>query len=85
MATTEKYDVTGMTCAACSIAVERSVKKVPGVEEVSVNLLTNSMQVTYDEGQVSAADIIAAVTDAGYGAALKAEPGAKRSGKGRGG
>ncbi len=81
MATTEKYDVTGMTCAACSIAVERSVKKVPGVEEVSVNLLTNSMQVTYDEGQVSAADIIAAVTDAGYGAALKAEPGAKGAAK----
>jgi len=77
MGKTEKYDVTGMTCAACSIAVERSVKKVPGVEEVNVNLLTNSMQVTYDEEQVSPADIIAAVNAAGYGAALKAEAGAK--------
>ncbi len=63
----KKYDVTGMTCAACSAAVERSVKKVSGVESVNVNLLTNSMRVKYDEKQVSDRDIIKAVTDAGYG------------------
>ena len=74
-ATQEKFAVTGMTCAACSAAVERSVKKVPGVESVNVNLLTNSMNVRYDEGQVSGAEIIKAVTDAGYGASLKAKPG----------
>ncbi|MGI6143813.1 MAG: heavy metal translocating P-type ATPase [bacterium] len=74
---TEKYDITGMTCAVCSAAVERSVKRVPGVESVTVNLLTNSMRVTYDERQVSAAEIIEAVAGAGYGAALKSDPGAK--------
>ena len=63
----KKYNVTGMTCAACSAAVERSVKKVSGVESVNVNLLTNSMRVKYDEKQVSDRDIIKAVTDAGYG------------------
>lgn len=63
----KKYDVTGMTCAACSAAVERSVKKISGVESVNVNLLTNSMRVRYDEKQVSDRDIIKAVINAGYG------------------
>lgn len=75
----EKYEVTGMTCAACSAAVERSVKKVPGVESAKVNLLTNSMIVKYDEKQASSAEIIKAVTDAGYGALLKTEQGAKQA------
>lgn len=75
MAKSEKYDVTGMTCAACSAAVERSVKKVPGVEDVNVNLLTNSMSVEYREGQVSDAEIIKAVTEAGYGASVKSVAG----------
>ncbi|NLJ34234.1 MAG: heavy metal translocating P-type ATPase [Firmicutes bacterium] len=79
MAKEEKYDVTGMTCAACSAAVERSVKKVPGVDAVNVNLLTNSMSVEYDEGLVSDAEIIKAVTEAGYGASLKAKGGEKRA------
>lgn len=74
----KKYDVTGMTCAACSAAVERSVKEIPGVKSVTVNLLTNSMRVKYDEKQVSDADIINAVIDAGYGASLKSEQGAKQ-------
>ena len=74
----KNYDITGMTCAACSAAVERSVKKVPGVEAVTVNLLTNSMRVKFDEKQVSDADIINAVTDVGYGASLKAEHRAKQ-------
>lgn len=64
----EQYTVTGMSCAACSARVEKAVSKVPGVESCSVSLLTNSMGV---EGSASAADIIAAVENAGYGAALK--------------
>jgi Cu+-exporting ATPase len=75
----KKYEITGMTCTVCSAAVERSVKKVPGVESVTVNLLTNSMSVQYDEKQVSDAEIIKAVTDAGYGASLKTGQGAKRA------
>ena len=71
MATTKKYEVKGMTCAVCSTAVERSVKSLPGVESVDVNLLTNSMNVEYDDEKVSDDNIIKAVTDAGYGASLK--------------
>ena len=58
----QQYDVTGMTCAACSARVEKAVSKVPGVTSCSVNLLTNSMGV---EGTASSSDIIAAVTNAG--------------------
>ena len=72
----EQYTVTGMSCAACSARVEKAVSKVPGVTSCSVSLLTNSMGV---EGTASAADIIAAVTEAGYGAALKG--GAKAAGQ----
>lgn len=61
----EKYNVTGMSCAACSVHVEKAVSKVPGVSEVQVNLLTNSMNV---EGSASEADIVTAVENAGYGA-----------------
>lgn len=64
----EKFDVTGMTCSACSARVERSVSKLNGVSEVSVNLLTNSMQVQYDEAVIGADGIVAAVEHAGYGA-----------------
>ena len=71
MATTKKYEVKGMTCAVCSTAVERSVKSLPGVESVDVNLLTNSMNVEYDDEKVSDDNIIKAVTDAGYRASLK--------------
>ena len=66
----QQYDVTGMTCAACSARVEKAVSKVPGVTSCSVNLLTNSMGV---EGTASSSDIIAAVTNAGYGASVKGE------------
>ncbi len=68
-----KFSVTGMTCAACSVRVEKAVKAVPGVEDCAVSLLTNSMSV---EGSASSGDIIAAVTAAGYGAE---EEGKKRS------
>ena len=64
----EQYNVTGMSCAACSARVEQAVSKVPGVASCSVSLLTNSMGV---EGTASSAEIIKAVQDAGYGASPK--------------
>ncbi len=64
----EYYNITGMSCAACSARVEKAVSKISGVSEVSVNLLTNTMSVT---GSAKSSDIIAAVKNAGYGAALK--------------
>ena len=64
----EQYNVTGMSCAACSTRVEKAVSKVPGVTTCSVSLLTNSMGV---EGSASPGEIIAAVEAAGYGASLK--------------
>lgn len=66
----EKYNVTGMSCAACSAKVEKTVSKLAGMYKASVNLLTNSMQVEYDEKKLSSKDIIKSVVDAGYGASL---------------
>ena len=63
----KKYDITGMSCAACSSRIEKEVSKLDGVTECSVNLLTNSMSV---DGTASTAEIIAAVEKAGYGASL---------------
>ena len=68
----EQYNVTGMSCAACSARVEKAVSKVPGVTSCSVSLLTNSMGV---EGTASSDEIIRAVQDAGYGASLKGASG----------
>lgn len=65
------YDVTGMSCAACSARVEKAVSAVDGVEGCAVSLLTNSMRV---EGDVAPEAVIQAVTEAGYGAALKTAP-----------
>ena len=73
----EQYQVTGMSCAACSGRVEKAVSGVPGVTSCSVSLLTNSMGV---EGTASPADIIRAVEDAGYGASLKGAAKAAASG-----
>ena len=64
----EQYNVTGMSCAACSARVEQAVNKVPGVTSCAVSLLTNSMGV---EGTASSQDVIRAVQEAGYGASLK--------------
>lgn len=64
----EKYNVTGMTCSACSSRVEKCVRGLEGVEEVSVNLLTNSMVVQYDESALNENGIVSAVEKAGYGA-----------------
>ncbi len=69
----EKFDVTGMTCSACSSRVEKCVSKLNGVQNVSVNLLTNSMQVEYEEQVLSERQIIDAVVKAGYGASPKSE------------
>ena len=62
-----------MSCSACSSRVEKAVSKLDGMKKASVNLLTNSMQVDYDEGTLSSQDIIQAVIDAGYGATLSGE------------
>lgn len=67
----QKFAVTGMTCSACSSHVEKSVAKLSGMESVSVNLLTNSMQVVYDETACNEEKIIEAVEKAGYGAGLQ--------------
>ena len=67
----EKYNVTGMTCAACQARVQKSVSNLTGVQECNVNLLKNSMVVTYDDKNVNSGQIIAAVEKAGYGASLQ--------------
>lgn len=67
----EKFDITGMTCSACSSRVEKAVSKLPGIQEVSVNLLTNSMQVSFNEDELTVKDIIEAVEHEGYGASVK--------------
>lgn len=64
----EQFDITGMTCSACSSRIEKSVAKLPGIKEVSVNLLKNSMVASYDETVLDTAGIVRAVEKAGYGA-----------------
>ena len=64
----QRYDVTGMTCAACSARVEKSVSALPGVRQCSVNLLKNSMTVEYNDKELTGAQIVQAVEKAGYGA-----------------
>lgn len=81
----QKFDVTGMSCAACSSRVEKCVSKLEGVDNVAVNLLANSMVVEYDETQLDAGGISAAVEKAGYGAFPKESPGSGGSPAGAGG
>ncbi|WP_305863348.1 heavy metal translocating P-type ATPase [Aliarcobacter butzleri] len=66
----QKFDIKGMTCSACSTAVDRNVKKLEGINEVNVNLLNNSMIVKYDENVLNNETIIKKVQDAGYEAFL---------------
>ncbi len=66
----ERYHITGMTCSACSSHVEKAVNKLAGIEKASVNLLTETMEVVYDESRLTWEDITAAVDKAGYGASL---------------
>ncbi len=67
----EKFTVTGMTCSACSARVQKTVEKIEGTADVTVNLLTNSMQLQYDERETNPDAIIKAVAAAGYGASVK--------------
>ena len=77
----ERYDVEGMTCAACENAVTRAVAKLDGVEEVRVSLMTNAMDVAYDRQKMSARQIEKAVQDAGYDAHLKPKKSERTAGK----
>lgn len=79
----EVYDITGMSCAACSARIEKGVSGMEGMEQVSVNLLKNSMAVTYDESKLDTERIIAKVTDIGYGAFV--HTGSAKSGTPEGG
>ncbi len=65
----ETYDITGMTCSACSARVEKTAAKLTGVQTVSVNLLTNNMKIEYDESALTQSEIVSAIEKAGYGAA----------------
>lgn len=75
----QQFTITGMTCSACSARVEKAVTKVDGTKDVSVNLLTNSMQLEYDEAKTSVPAIIKAVVDAGYGASVKGKQAAAKA------
>ncbi len=77
---TEKYNVTGMTCAACQANVTRCVKKLDGVEDVNVSLLANQMTVTYDENALDPQTIIGAVKEIGYGASSLEQQAQSREG-----
>lgn len=77
----QDFDISGMTCSACSSHVQKAVEKIDGVTSASVNLLTNSMKVVYDENKTSAGKIIAAVEKAGYGALAKGEKSAETGAK----
>ena len=78
---TEKFNVTGMTCSACSAHVEKNVKKLNGVKSVNVNLLQNNMHVDFDETAVSVDDIINAVVSGGYGASVVGKKQEKKDNK----
>ncbi|MCR4911024.1 MAG: heavy metal translocating P-type ATPase [Bacilli bacterium] len=75
----EKYDISGMSCAACSARVDKAVRKLEGVNDVNVNLLTNSMVVQYNEELTNKEKIISAVVKAGYGASIHVEKEIKTS------
>ncbi len=77
----EKYNITGMSCAACSARVEKSVSGLPGMQQCSVNLLKNSMAVKYDGDALTSAQIIQAVEKAGYGASLQTNAKGKAAGQ----
>ena len=76
----ERYHVTGMSCSACSSHVEKAVNKLENVEKATVNLLTETMDVTYDETKITSTEIIDAVVKAGYGASVMTEGSAAGAG-----
>ena len=69
----ERFDITGMTCSACANRISKAVSALDGVTEANVNLLKNSLSVTY-EGSLTNQDIIKAVENVGYGASLHYKP-----------
>ncbi|WP_027400462.1 heavy metal translocating P-type ATPase [Anaerovorax odorimutans] len=69
----QKYDITGMSCAACSANIEKSVEKLSGVKDINVNLLSNTMTVDYDEQKIDEKEIIKSVVNLGYGVNLEKE------------
>ncbi|MCF2595338.1 heavy metal translocating P-type ATPase [Pseudoflavonifractor phocaeensis] len=75
----QKFNITGMTCSACSAHVEKAVRKLEGLQSADVSLMTNSMAVQYDENILSADDIIKAVVDSGYGASLAQSGGGNKA------
>ena len=79
----ERYHISGMTCSACSAHVEKAVNKLEGVEKASVNLLAETMEISYEEGRLGREEIEEAVEKAGYGASLII--GGARSGSGTSG
>lgn len=81
---TERFDITGMTCSACSARVEKTVAGLAGVTEANVNLLKNSMSVAFDEQVLSVSEITAAVEKAGYGASLHGKEQSKAAGASQG-
>lgn len=81
----ETYDITGMSCAACSAQIEKGISGMEGMQQCSVNLLKNSMTVSYDEAELDSGKIIHQVEDIGYGASLHQTQGSKTTGaSGRG-
>ena len=66
-----KFAIQGMTCSSCSAHVEKAVKKLQGIQEINVNLLSNSMVVSYDERIITESKIIEAVRASGYGASIE--------------
>ena len=78
---TEKFEVTGMTCTACVAHVEKSVSKLKGIQTVQVNLLTNSMTVSYNENDIDNSEIEKSVESAGYKAHLKSDNPTTKTGK----
>lgn len=77
----EVYDITGMTCSACSARVERGVNALPGIESATVNLLKNNMTITYDDAVLNENLIVKAVTDSGYGATVHGKEKAEKGGE----
>ena len=75
----QKFNITGMTCSACSAHVEKAVRKLEGLQSADVSLMTNSMAAQYDENILSADDIIKAVVDSGYGASLAQSGGGNKA------
>ena len=81
----ETYDITGMSCAACSARIEKGISGMEGMQQCSVNLLKNSMTVSYDEAKLDSGKIVHQVEDIGYGASLHQTQGSKTTGaSGRG-